>query len=70
MTLLLEVLDKTKDDEEAENISFLFCDLISKYKNVNSGKELIESLNTPQTLNILINKLFCEVRKFSTFFKL
>lgn len=61
MTLLLESFEKTDDYEEADNISFIFCDLISKYKNVNAGRELIESLNTPKTLNILLNKLFCKV---------
>lgn len=60
MVLLLETFDKTEDYEEADNIAFLFCDLISKYKNVNAGKELIESLNNPKTLNILFNKLFCK----------
>ena len=49
--------------KEAENISFLFCDLISKYKNANAGRELIESLNSAKTLNILFNKLFCKVKK-------
>lgn len=39
----------------------MLCDLISKYKNVNAGKELIESLNSAKTLNVLLNKLFCKV---------
>ena len=39
----------------------MLCDLISKYKNVNAGKELIESLNSAKTLNVLFNKLFCKV---------
>lgn len=59
--LLLDTLDKSEDYEEVENISFLLCDLIAKSKNVNSGKELIEWLNQPKTLNVLFNKLFCKV---------